>query len=90
MVSDLSGLIGPWDLNCVKNKGTSFASCAFTLEGSWLVALLTRKLPKSLPCLNQTSKSTENMCLVSGSLRRIYTKPNTHDLIARFCGCKRA
>ena len=43
MVSDLSGPVGSWDLNCGRNKGTSFASSAFTFEGSWLVALLTRK-----------------------------------------------
>ena len=27
-------------LNCVRNKGTSFASCAFACEGSWLVVKL--------------------------------------------------
>ena len=71
MVSDFSGSVGSWDLNCVRNKGTSFASCAYTFEGSSLVALLTRKVPKSLSRLNETSGSTEDMCLVSTSLRRI-------------------
>ena len=35
MVSDFSGLIGP-----DRSKGTSFASCVFTCEGSWLVVKL--------------------------------------------------
>ena len=30
MVSDFNGLIGCWDLNCFRNQGTTFASCAFT------------------------------------------------------------
>ena len=28
------------DLNCVRNKGTSFASCVFACEGSWLIVRL--------------------------------------------------
>ena len=28
MVSDFNGSIGSWELDCVRNKGTSFASCA--------------------------------------------------------------
>ena len=30
MVSDFNGFIGCWDLNCFRNQGTTFASCAFT------------------------------------------------------------
>ena len=40
----------------------------------WLLnlnALLTKKLPKFLSGLNEMSGGRENMCLVSGSLRRI-------------------
>ena len=40
----------------------------------WLLklnALLTKKLPKFLSRLNEMSGDRENMCLVSGSLRRI-------------------
>ncbi|XP_067038646.1 uncharacterized protein [Acropora muricata] len=40
MVCDFDGSIGSWDVNCVRNKGTSFASCAFACEGSWLVVKL--------------------------------------------------
>ena len=44
------------------------------LRPGWLSnlnALLTKKLLKFLPCLNEMSGGRENMCLVSGSLRRI-------------------
>ena len=37
MVRDFNGSIGSSDLNCVRNKGTGFASCAFTCEGFWLI-----------------------------------------------------
>ena len=37
-----------------------------------LNALLTRKLPKFLSRLNEMSGGGENMCLVSGSLQRIF------------------
>ena len=40
MVSDFSGSIGSSDLNLVRNNRTSFASCPFTFEGSWLVVTL--------------------------------------------------
>ena len=56
-------------INCVRNNGTSFASCAFACEG-WLLnlnALLAKKLPKFLSRLNEMSGGRENMCLVSGS-----------------------
>ena len=49
-------------------KGTSFASDAFTCEGSWLAVklkcALTKKLPKLLSRLNEMSDGRENMCLV--------------------------
>ena len=43
----------------------------------WLLslkALLTKKLPKFLSRLNEMSGGRENMCLVSGSLRRKRSK----------------
>ena len=50
-----------------------------------LNVLLTRKLPKLLSLLNEMSGGRENMCLVSGSLRRILKLLRIF-LIARFCG----
>ena len=55
----------------------------------WLLnlnALLTKKLPKFLSRLNEISGGSENMCLVSGSLRRILKFLRITFLIARFCG----
>ena len=55
----------------------------------WLLslnALLTKKLPKFLSRLNEMSGGRENMCLVSGSLRRILKFLRVTFLIARFCG----
>ena len=52
----------------------------------WLLnlnALLTKKLPKFLLCLNEMSGGRENMCLVSGSLQIIFRMTF---LIARFFG----
>ena len=51
-----------------------------------LNALLTKKLPKLLSRLNGMSGGRENMCLVSGSLRRILKFLRMTLLIARFCG----
>ena len=48
-------------------------------------ALLTKKLPKFLSRLNLMSRGRENMCLVSGSLRRILKFLRLTFLIARFC-----
>ena len=55
----------------------------------WLLnlnALLTKKLPKFLSRLNEMSGGRENMCLVSGSLRRILKFLRMTFFIARFCG----
>ena len=55
----------------------------------WLLnlnALLTKKFPKFLSHLNEMSGGRENMCLVSGSLRRILKFLRMTFLIARFCG----
>ena len=56
---------------------------------SWLLnlnALLTKKLPKFLSRLNEMSGGRENMCLVSGSLRKILKFLRMTFFIARFCG----
>ena len=48
--------------------------CLHVKVPGWLLnlnALLTKKLPKFLSRLNEMSGGRENMCLVSGSLRRI-------------------
>ena len=50
-----------------------------------LYALITNKLPKFLSRLNGMSGGSENMCLVSGSLRRILKFFRMTFLIARFC-----
>jgi len=63
--------------------------CAFTCEGSWLVVKLKcapKKLPWFLSRLNEVSGGRENMCLVSGSLRRILKFLRMTFLIARFRG----
>ena len=51
-----------------------------------LNALLTKTLPKFLSRLNEMSGGGENMCLVSGSLRRILKFLRMTFLIARLCG----
>ena len=57
---------------------------------AWLLnlnALLTKKLPTFLSRSNEMSGGRENMCLVSGSLRRILKFLRMTFLIARSCGC---
>ena len=49
--------------------------------------LLSRKSPKIFSRLNELRGGRENMCLVSGSLRRISKFLRTTFLIAWFCGC---
>ena len=71
MVSDFRRSIGSCDLNCARNKGTGFASCAFRFQVGSQPALLTKKLSTFLSRLNVMCGGRENMCLVSGSLRRI-------------------
>ena len=51
-----------------------------------LNALLTRKLPMFLSGLNEISGGRENVCLVSGPLRRILKFLRMKFLTARFCG----
>ena len=55
----------------------------------WLLdlkALLTKKLPKFLLRLNEMSGGGKNLCLVSGSLRRILKFLRMTVFIARFWG----
>ena len=55
--------------------------------GWWLYlnAFLTKKLPRFLSCLNEMSGGRENICLVSGSLRRILKFLRMTFFITRFC-----
>ena len=50
-----------------------------------LNALVTRKLPMFLARLNEISGVGRNMCLVSGSLQRIFKFLRTAFLTAKFC-----
>ena len=51
-------------------------------------ALLTRKLLELLSRVNEMSCGKENICLVSGSMRRILMKfLSVTFFIARFCEC---
>ena len=50
-----------------------------------LNALLTKKLTRFLWHLNEMSGGKENMCLVLGSLQRIFKFLRMTFLIARFC-----
>ena len=92
MVFDFDGSIGSWDLNCVRNKGTSSVLHRVGLHvkvPGWLLnlnVLLTKKLPKFLSRLNEMSGGRENIRLVSGSLRRILKFLRMTFWIARFCG----
>ena len=52
-----------------------------------LNVLLTRKVPMFLSRFNEISHGRRNMCLVSGSLRRILKVLRMAFLTASFCGC---
>ena len=88
MVSDFNGSIGSRDLNFIRNKVLHRVRLHVKVPG-WslnLNALLTKKLHKFLSRLIEMSGGRENMCLVSGSLRRILKFFKMTFLIARFCG----
>ena len=58
----LTDCLGPaGDLNHVRNKGTRFASCAFTFEGSWLVAPLQYSLFTSLKLFHRRFPSSTDL-----------------------------
>ena len=85
----LTDRLGPEILTVLEIKGQVFHRVRLHVKvPGWLLhlnALLTKKLPKFLSRLNEMSGGRENMCLVSGSLRRILKLRMTF-LIARFCG----
>ena len=70
----LTDRLGPEILTVLEIKGQVLHRVHRVKVPGWLLnlnALLTKKLPKLLPRLNEMSGGRENMCLVSGSLRRI-------------------
>ena len=75
VVSDFNGSIRSWDINHGRNKGQVLYRVRVHLKvPGWfsdLNALLTRKLAMLLSRLNDLSGGRGNICLVSGSLRRV-------------------
>ena len=71
----LTDRLGPEILTALERKGQVLHCVRLHVKvPGWslnLNALLTKKLPKFLSCLNEMSDGRENMCLVSGSLRSI-------------------
>ena len=86
----LTDRLGPEILTVLERKGQVLHRVRLHVKvPGWslnLNALLTKKLPKFLSRLNEMSGGRENMCLVSGSLRRILKFFRMTFLIARFCG----
>ena len=86
----LTDRLGPEILTVLERKGQVLHRVRLHVKvPGWslnLNALLTKKLPKFLSRLNEMSGDRENMCLVSGSLRRILKFFRMTFLIARFCG----
>ena len=72
----LTDRLGPEILTLLEIKGQVLHRVRFLVKvPGWLLnlnALLTKKLPKFLSRLNEMSGGRENMCLVSGSLLRIW------------------
>ena len=81
--------LGPEILTVLERKGQVLHRVRLHVKvPGWslnLNALLTKKL-LFLSRLNEMSGGRENMCLVSGSLRRIWKFFRMTFLIARFCG----
>ena len=71
----LTDRLGPEILTVLQIKGQVLHRVRLHVKvPGWLLnlnGLLTKKLPKILSRLNEMSVGRENMCLVSGSLRRI-------------------
>ena len=86
----LTDRLGPEILTVLKIKGQVLHRVRLHVKvPGWLSnlnALLTKTLPKFLSRLNEMSGGRENMCLLSGSLRRILRFLRMTFLIARFCG----
>ena len=86
----LTDRLGPEILTVLEMKGQVLHRVRLHVKvPGWLLnlnALLTKRLPKFLFRLNEMSGGRENMCLISGSLRRIFKFLRMTFLIARFCG----
>ena len=86
----LTERMGPEILTVLEIKGQVLHRVLLHVKvPGWLLslnALLTKKLPKFSSRLNEMSGGRENICLVSGSLRRILKFLRMIFLIARFCG----
>ena len=86
----LTDRFGPDILTMLEIKGQVLhrVRVHFKVPGwlSDLSALLTRKFPMFLSRLNEIGGGRGNICLVSGSLRRILKFLRMTFLTARFCG----
>ena len=86
----LADRLGPEILTVLEIKGQVLHRVRLHVKvPGWLLslnALLTKKFPKFLSRLNETSGGRENMCVVSGSLWRILKFLRMTFLIPRFCG----
>ena len=86
----LTDRLGPEILTVLEIKGQVLHRVPLHVKvPGWLLnlnALLSKELPKFLSGLNEMSGGRENMCLVSGSLRRILKFFRMTFLKARFCG----
>ena len=88
----LTDRLGPEILTVLERKGQILHRVRLHVKvPGWSLnfnALLTKKLPTYtfLSRLNEMRGGRENMCLVSGSLRRILKFFRMTFLIARFCG----
>ena len=86
----LTDRLGPEILTVLEIKGQVLHRVRLHLKvPGWLLNLnapLTKRLPKFLSRLNEMNGGRENMCLVSGSLRRMLKFLSMTFLIGRFCG----
>ena len=85
----LTDRLGPEILTVFEIKGQVLHRVRLHVKvPEWLLnlnALLTKKLPKFLSRLNEMSGGRENMCLVSGSLRRIFENDFFDCKVSSFC-----
>ena len=86
----LTDRLGPEILTVLQIEGQVLHRVRLSVKvPGWLSNLnapLTKRLPKFLSRLNKMNGGRENMCLVSGSLRRMLKFLRMTFLIARFCG----
>ena len=83
----LTDRLGPEILTVLEIKGQVLHRVRLHVKvPCWLLNLNAPLTKKFLSRLNEMSGGGENMCLVSGSLRRILKFLRMTFLIARFCG----